>query len=139
MCIGGEHGVQRLRQRGTRVGDHLQQADRGGADDVGAGRLRGRVAAELLDAGGSAFTYAHARASGHEWLRRLAAHFRSAVWLNPEPERFWAGTTIEVIASVFAMYPLTLDGLAHGVRHLVRGGERPRVGDPARWMKAMVG
>ena len=95
--------------------------------------------AELLDAGGSAFTYAHARASGHEWLRRLAAHFRSAVWLNPEPERFWAGTTIEVIASVFAMYPLTLDGLAHGVRHLVRGGERPRVGDPARWMKAMVG
>ena len=62
---------------------------------------------------------------GIEWLRRLAAHFRSAVWLNPEPDRFWPGTTIEVIASVFPMWPLTLDGLAAAVRYLVRGGERP--------------
>jgi uncharacterized protein with von Willebrand factor type A (vWA) domain len=95
--------------------------------------------AELLDPGGASFLYSQNRASGHEWLRRLAAHFRSSVWLNPEPERFWAGTTIEVIASVFAMWPLTLDGLSHGVRYLVRGGERPRVGDPGRWMKAIVG
>lgn len=95
--------------------------------------------AELLDPGGSMYLYSQARASGHEWLRRLAAHFRSATWLNPEPERFWAGTTIEVIASVFAMYPLTLDGLAHAVRYLVRGGERPRVGNPEKWLKSMVG
>jgi uncharacterized protein len=95
--------------------------------------------AELLDPGGASFLYSQNRASGHEWLRRLAAHFRSAAWLNPEPERFWSGTTIEVIASVFAMWPLTLDGLGHAVRYLVRGGERPRVGDPSRWMKAMVG
>ncbi len=95
--------------------------------------------AELLDPGGSMYLYSQARASGHEWLRRLAAHFRSATWLNPEPERFWAGTTIEVIASVFAMYPLTLDGLAHAVRYLVRGGERPRVGNPDKWLKSMVG
>src|ERR1043165_5069059 len=93
--------------------------------------------AELLDPGGASFLYSQNRASGHEWLRRLAAHFRSSAWLNPEPERFWAGTTIEVIASVFAMWPLTLDGLSHAVRYLVRGGERPRVGDPSRWMKAM--
>src|SRR3954467_3488701 len=94
--------------------------------------------AELLDPGGSMYLYAQARASGHEWLRRLAAHFRSAAWLNPEPDRFWSGTTIEVIASVFAMWPLTLDGVGQAVRYLVRGGERPRVGDPSRWMKAMV-
>jgi hypothetical protein len=25
------------------------------------------------------------------------------------------------------------------VRYLVRGGERPRVGDPGRWMKAIIG
>jgi len=93
--------------------------------------------AELLDPGGVGFLASQNRASGHEWLRRLAAHFRSAAWLNPEPERFWSGTTIEVIASVFAMWPLTLDGLAHAVRYLVRGGERPRVGEPDRWMKAM--
>ncbi|MGH9888804.1 MAG: VWA domain-containing protein, partial [bacterium] len=95
--------------------------------------------AELLDPGGASFLYSQNRASGHEWLRRLAAHFRSSAWLNPEPERFWAGTTIEVIASVFPMWPLTLDGLSQSVRYLVRGGERPRVGDPGRWMKAIVG
>jgi uncharacterized protein with von Willebrand factor type A (vWA) domain len=94
--------------------------------------------AELMDPGGSMYLYAQNRTSGIEWLRRLAAHFRSAAWLNPEPERFWTGTTIEVIASVFGMWPLTLDGLAHAVRYLVRGGERPRVGDPSRWLKAMA-
>lgn len=94
--------------------------------------------AELLDPGGSMYLYSQARASGIEWLRRLAAHFRSAAWLNPEPDRFWSGTTIEVIASVFAMWPLSLDGLSHAVRYLVRGGERPRVGDPSKWMKMVT-
>lgn len=89
--------------------------------------------AELLDAG--AMYYApSARASGLEWLRRLAAHFRRAAWLNPEPDRYWTGTTIEVIASVFGMWHLSLDGLGHAVRYLVRGGERPVVGQPSRWM-----
>jgi uncharacterized protein with von Willebrand factor type A (vWA) domain len=88
-----------------------------------------------LGPGGSTYLYAQARASGLEWLRRLAHHFRSAAWLNPEPDRFWAGTTIEVIASVFPMYALTLDGLAQAVRYLVRGGEKPRVGDPGRWVR----
>jgi uncharacterized protein with von Willebrand factor type A (vWA) domain len=99
--------------------------------------------AELLDPGGSMYLYSQQRASGIEWLRRLSAHFRSSAWLNPEPERFWAGTTIEVIASVFGMWPLTLDGLASSVRYLVRGGEKPRVGAEnsinAKWMKAVVG
>ena len=95
--------------------------------------------AELLDPGGSMYLYSQTRASGIEWLRRLAAHFRSSTWLNPEPERFWAGTTIEVIASVFAMYPLTIDGLNHAVRYLVRGGLKPQIGEPSKWMKAVVG
>ncbi|HSN26771.1 MAG TPA: VWA domain-containing protein [Kofleriaceae bacterium] len=94
--------------------------------------------AELMDPGGSLYYASQARASGLEWLRRLAHHFRSAAWLNPEPDRYWAGTTIEVIASVLPMYALTLDGLAQAVRYLVRGGEKPRVGDPSRWMKAMA-
>ena len=94
---------------------------------------------ELLDPGGSLYYSTTTRASGIEWLRRLAHHFRSSAWLNPEPDRFWSGTTIEVIASVFAMYPLTLDGLAQAVRYLVRGGEKPRVGDPSRWVKNLAG
>jgi len=90
---------------------------------------------ELLDPGGSMYLYAQSRASGIEWLRRLAHHFRSSAWLNPEPERFWQGTTIEVIAAVFAMWPLTLDGLAQAVRYLVRGGERPKIGEPEKWAR----
>ena len=85
--------------------------------------------AELLDAGGSIYYTAGQKTPGVEWLRRLAHHFRRAAWLNPEPDRFWPGTTIEIIASVFAMWPLTLDGLSASVRWLVRGGERPKVGD----------
>jgi uncharacterized protein with von Willebrand factor type A (vWA) domain len=99
--------------------------------------------AELLDPGGSIYATGYARTPGLEWLRRLAHHFRRAAWLNPEPDRFWPGTTIEIIASAFAMYPLTLDGLSASVRWLVRGGERPRVGDKAQltawaagWMHA---
>jgi uncharacterized protein with von Willebrand factor type A (vWA) domain len=124
-------------QKGLPVADLLANSDR---DEklvfVGDALMH---PAELLDPGGSMYLYSQHRASGIEWLRRLSAHFRSATWLNPEPERFWAGTTIEVIASVFAMYPLTLDGLAHAVRYLVRGGQRPQVGDPSKWMKAVVG
>lgn len=93
--------------------------------------------AELLDSMGLASYYASARTAGIERLRQLAAHFRRTAWLNPEPERFWAQTTIEVIASVFPMWQLTLEGLAASVRYLVRGGERPRVPAPASWLKAI--
>jgi uncharacterized protein with von Willebrand factor type A (vWA) domain len=84
---------------------------------------------ELLDAGGALYFYRYNPTSGLEWLRRLADHFRRAVWLNPEPERFWRRTTIELVASIFPMYALTLAGLERAVRCLVAGGERPRVGD----------
>ncbi|MBP6629542.1 MAG: VWA domain-containing protein [Kofleriaceae bacterium] len=90
---------------------------------------------ELLDPGGAIYLYAQNRAPGIEWLRRLAHHFRRAAWLNPEPERFWAGTTIEPIASVFPMYLLTLDGLAAAVRYLVRGGQRPTPPATAPWLR----
>lgn len=92
--------------------------------------------AELLDAGGQIYYTGRglqARTPGLEWLRRLAHHFRRAAWLNPEPERFWPGTTIEMIASVFAMWPLTLDGLTASTRWLVRGGERPRLPERSSW------
>ena len=122
-------------RKGIPVADLLQHSDR---DEklvmVGDALMH---PAELLDPGGSMYLYSQTRASGIEWLRRLAHHFRSVAWLNPEPERFWSGTTIEVIASVFPMYQLTLDGLAQAVRYLVRGGEKPRIGDPSKWVKAM--
>src|SRR5207245_9468101 len=42
--------------------------------------------------GGTRYLSTQTRASGLEWLRRLAHHFRSAAWCHPEPERFWTGT-----------------------------------------------
>ena len=57
---------------------------------------------------------------GIAWLLHLREHFERAVWLNPEPPRGWAGSTIETIASIFPMFPLTLDGLSDAVSELVQ-------------------
>jgi hypothetical protein len=61
---------------------------------------------------------------GIVWLQRLARHFERSVWLNPEPPKYWPGTTIEAIATVFPMFPLTLDGLGEAVAHLTQGRRR---------------
>ncbi len=81
--------------------------------------------AELLDVGGSIYYYSHNPTPGVQWLRRLTEYYRRAVWLNPEPRRYWPRTTIEVISSIFPMYELTVKGLEESVRYLVRGGQRP--------------
>jgi hypothetical protein len=94
--------------------------------------------AELLDPGGSIYYTGVGRTPGLEWLRRLAHHFRRAAWLNPEPERFWSGTTIEIIAAQFGMWPLTLEGLAGSVRYLVRGGEKPRMAERSSWAQGWM-
>ncbi len=60
---------------------------------------------------------------GHEgvtWLMKLAEHYPSAAWLNPEPTTGWWQTTIEVIRRVLPMYPLTLEGLGEAVGALTR-------------------
>ncbi len=62
------------------------------------------------------------RVSGAEWLLRLQKHFRKSVWLNPEPQRYWYGNTIEQIRTIFDMFPLTLEGLSEAMGHLMRGG-----------------
>ena len=59
---------------------------------------------------------------GLEWLKRLAAHFTHAVWLNPVPESDWASAegapTIDLVRRVFPMFELTLEGLGKAVRKL---------------------
>ena len=64
---------------------------------------------------------------GIHWLQKLSRHFDRSVWLNPEPRRYWPATTIEAIATVFTMFPLTLEGLGEAVTHLTRGAVRRRV------------
>lgn len=63
---------------------------------------------------------------GITWLMKLRQHFPHSVWLNPEDPRTWHGNTIEQIASVFPMFPLTLDGLTQAVTELTRGSRSSR-------------
>ena len=59
--------------------------------------------------------------SGEVWLRRLLDHYRHAVWLNPEQERYWHLTeTIQILLGIMEqrMYPLTLAGLDQAMKVL---------------------
>jgi uncharacterized protein with von Willebrand factor type A (vWA) domain len=58
---------------------------------------------------------------GIVWMMQLAQHFERSAWLNPEPPRIWPGSTIATVASVFSMFPLTLEGLGEAVAHLTKG------------------
>ncbi|HKA91057.1 MAG TPA: VWA domain-containing protein [Haliangiales bacterium] len=78
--------------------------------------------AELLEAAGSLYFYTRNATPGIEWMRRLSEFFRKSAWLNPEPEEYWAQTTIQILARLFPMYPLTIQGIDGAVKHLIRGG-----------------
>lgn len=58
--------------------------------------------------------------SGFEWLHMLKQHYPDSVWLNPEPSSRWPGSTIEAIAGVMDMFPLTVDGLTEAMNQLRR-------------------
>jgi uncharacterized protein with von Willebrand factor type A (vWA) domain len=61
------------------------------------------------------------------WFRLLAERFPRAVWLNPDKPQYWYGT-VQELAAVFRMYPLTLDGLSDAVAELTRGAAGARRG-----------
>jgi uncharacterized protein with von Willebrand factor type A (vWA) domain len=79
---------------------------------------------ELLQSSGSVDLGDDRGREGIAWLRLLAEHFDRVAWLNPEPPRYWGGTTIELVQAVFPMYTLTLQGLDEAVGHLIRGARR---------------
>jgi len=80
---------------------------------------------ELVSPRGSSF-FGPAGKSGLEVLQELTAHFERAVWLNPEPRRYWqgAGSTRHAIGQLFPMFPLTLEGLGEAISHLNAGKRR---------------
>jgi uncharacterized protein with von Willebrand factor type A (vWA) domain len=63
---------------------------------------------------------------GVQWMQLLADHFDKSVWLNPDPPNYWKGGTAEMLGEIFAMFPLTLEGLGEAVAHLSRGRVRNR-------------
>jgi uncharacterized protein with von Willebrand factor type A (vWA) domain len=61
--------------------------------------------------------------AGETWIRRMTEIYRSAVWLNPIPEKNWEyGQSIQMMKALMEgrMYPLSLDGLDRAMRELTR-------------------
>ncbi|MCL6636122.1 MAG: VWA containing CoxE family protein, partial [Peptococcaceae bacterium] len=77
---------------------------------------------ELTMAGGAIDWGVTGNEPGIVWLKRLADHFRRAVWLNPINRDWWEVTegyhTIDIIRRVFPMFELTLEGLEEAVKKL---------------------
>lgn len=79
---------------------------------------------ELMRQGGVVSPTDRTALSGHAWLMTLKDHFRHSVWLNPEPPKYWQGTTIQQVKDVFEMFHLTLEGLSEAMVHLNKGSRR---------------
>lgn len=61
--------------------------------------------------------------SGVEWLKLLRERFRYSVWLNPSDRPEWGeywSHSYDLIASIFPMFPLTVDGMEEGMKKLLR-------------------
>ncbi|SHL41884.1 hypothetical protein SAMN05444414_11385 [Roseovarius marisflavi] len=61
--------------------------------------------------------------SGQVWLERARAQWAGNLWINPVPRNQWDYThSIAMIRDIFEdrMIPMTLEGLDHGMRDLVR-------------------
>ena len=56
--------------------------------------------------------------SGLDWLQRFRERCPGAIWLNPDPERWWDHPTVRAIGGLFPMFPLTVEGVEDGVRRL---------------------
>ena len=74
---------------------------------------------ELIQRYGAINYYERNEVPGIVWLKRIAEHFTHCVWLNPDDLYFWNHATIQMIAKMFPMFPLTLDGLGEAVKKLV--------------------
>lgn len=56
-----------------------------------------------------------------ECLKFLARTFKHSVWLNPTPRHQWNHTrTIVMIATIFPMFELSIDGLEKAIAQLMK-------------------
>jgi uncharacterized protein with von Willebrand factor type A (vWA) domain len=62
--------------------------------------------------------------SGQVWLERTREQWKSNLWINPIPEKYWSYThSVTMIQEIFgkdAMVPMTLEGLSRGMKTLTR-------------------
>ena len=76
---------------------------------------------ELLRQGGAISNSDRNMLPGVGWLMMMQQHFPQSIWLNPEPQGYWEGTTIDQVRKVYEMFPLTLEGLTQGMAYLNKG------------------
>lgn len=60
---------------------------------------------------------------GSIWMKRLTDHFKHAVWLNPQMDRYWGYyASIQIIKEIMQdkMYPLTIQGLGDAIKALTK-------------------
>ena len=74
---------------------------------------------EIMNAGGSVEHWNEE--AGATWIARLLAIFPYAVWINPQPEKYWGHIpSIGMIKELLSdrMFPLTIDGLERAMKIL---------------------
>ncbi len=75
---------------------------------------------ELMATDGSIYIEERSGRPSIDRLNMLSDMFKHCAWLNPTPPRLWPMTrTIGIIAQIFDMFELTLDGLDRAVSHLM--------------------
>ena len=60
--------------------------------------------------------------SGLDWLNCFRERYSHVIWLNPSPRPDWGeywSQTYDVIADIFPMFPLTVEGLEEGMKKLL--------------------
>jgi uncharacterized protein with von Willebrand factor type A (vWA) domain len=74
---------------------------------------------ELMESGGSSDMFYINKDPGIVWLKRLIEKMPQSVWLNPDSPKYWRSFyTVNVISSIFPMFPLSLEGLDDAIREL---------------------
>ena len=61
--------------------------------------------------------------AGAEWLQRITDIYQNVIWINPVDKKHWEFTpSTQIINQIFSnrMFPLTLEGLDHGMKELGR-------------------
>ena len=75
---------------------------------------------ELLEINGAIDYWYFNDTPGIVWLKRLRDHFPYSIWLNPIRSSGWPFVrTIKMIAEIFPMYELSLEGIEQGVKYLL--------------------
>jgi hypothetical protein len=77
------------------------------------------ASSELMDRFGDIYFHGYQKLSGVDRLRQFKSHFTHCVWLNPEKTVLRSYPTVQVIAKIFPMYDLSLEGLNLAVKKLV--------------------